>query len=124
MLLQFEVNMDALEAVMRIAKDAGVLVVLNPAPARKVKDDIIKMADVVTPNEVEAETLTGVPVPDEKGAAKAAEVFHSMGVKQVIITMGKNGVYASDGNTGKMVPARVVKAIDTTGAGDAFTGGL
>ncbi len=124
LLVQFEVNMDALEKVIDIAKAAGVMVVLNPAPARKVPVELLRKTDIVTPNEVEAETLTGVPVPDEAGARKAADVFHSWGIAGVVITMGKNGVFASDGKNSKMVPAYTVNAIDTTGAGDAFTGGF
>lgn len=124
LLVQFEVNMDALEQAITMAKDAGVTVVLNPAPARKVPRELLAKVDYITPNEVEAETLTGVAVKDEAGAQRAAEVFHSWGISGVVITMGKNGVYASDGTTAKMVPAYQVECVDTTGAGDAFNGGF
>ena len=124
LLLQFEVNMDALEKAIDIAKAAGVKIVLNPAPARKVPQELLAKTDIVTPNEIEAETLTGVPVPDEAGAKKAAEVLHSWGISDVIITMGSSGVFASDGKNSRMVPAYKVDAIDTTGAGDAFNGGF
>ncbi len=124
LLAQFEVNMDALEQVIGIAKEEGVSIVLNPAPAREISREVLKMVDIITPNEVEAQALTGVPVPDEAGAKQAADVFHSWGIEAVIITMGKNGVFVSGPQGTRMVPARVVEAVDTTGAGDAFNGGF
>ncbi len=124
LLVQFEVNMDALERVMKIAKDAGVMIVLNPAPARKVSREFLALADVITPNEVEAETFVGFKVENEQDAKRAADVFHEWGIGQVIITMGKSGVFASTGTEQRMIAARIVEAVDTTGAGDAFNGGF
>lgn len=124
LLVQFEVNMDALGTAMDMAKAAGVTILLNPAPARTISDAMIGMADVVTPNEAEAEALTGVAVRDIPSAKKAADAFHGKGVGAVVITLGKNGVLASDGSAQRHIPARVVEAVDTTGAGDAFNGGL
>ena len=124
LLVQFEVTMDALERVMDIARTAGVMVVLNPAPARKVSREFICKADIVTPNEVEAAALTGVSVGDAADAEKAAAVFHEWGIPQVVITMGRRGVVASTPDESRMVRARAVEAVDTTGAGDAFNGGF
>lgn len=124
LLVQFEVNMDALEKAMDIARAAGVTTVLNPAPARKVSRELICKADVVTPNEVEAGALTGIPVENALDAKRAADVFHSWGIPKVVITLGKQGVFASEADEHRMVPARIVEAVDTTGAGDAFNGGF
>lgn len=124
LLVQFEVNMDALEKAVDIARAAGVTIVLNPAPARKVSREFICKADVVTPNEVEAAALTGIPVENASDAQKAADIFHSWGIPKVVITLGKQGVFASATDEHRMVPARIVEAVDTTGAGDAFNGGF
>ena len=124
LLAQFEVNMEALAQVIGIAESAGVMVVLNPAPAREISLETLQKVDIITPNEVEAEALTGVAVPDEAGAKAAADVFHSWGIPSVIITMGKQGVFVSTVEGTRMVPARLVEAVDTTGAGDAFNGGF
>lgn len=124
LLVQFEVNMDALERVIDIAKEAGVQIVLNPAPARKVSREFLAKVDVITPNEVEAGILTGMEVVTAEDAEKAADIFHSWGIPTVLVTMGKQGVFVSTGEEKRMVPARIVEAIDTTGAGDAFNGGF
>ncbi len=124
LLVQLEINLDALERVVKIGKQAGGMIVLNPAPARKISEELLSMVDIITPNEVEAEVLTGVSVFDEKSAQKAAEILHANQVKTVVITMGKSGVFVSDGKKSKMVEARIVEAMDTTGAGDAFNGGF
>lgn len=123
-LLQLEVNLDATLAVARLAHDCGTKVILNPAPAQALSEEFYSMIYMVTPNEVEAEMLTGIPVTDELSAAKAAEFFFSKGVEQVVITLGERGVYAATQQSVKLIPAYTVNAIDTTGAGDAFNGGL
>ena len=94
LLVQFEVNMDALEKAVDIARAAGVTIVLNPAPARKVSREFICKADIVTPNEVEAAALTGIPVENASDAQKAADIFHSWGIPKGVITLGKQGVFA------------------------------
>jgi ribokinase len=124
LLVQLEINLDALEAVLRIARDAGTAVILNPAPAQPLKDELLSMVDIVTPNETEAAALTGIPINGEADAEKAAQAFFRKGVKRVVITLGGNGVYVHDGTRGEMLPAIRVPAVDTTGAGDAFNGGL
>ena len=123
-LFQHEINADAQRAAIEIAHAAGARIVLNPAPAMPVPDDLLAKIDIVTPNETEAQALTGVAVTCEAEAARAARVFLDKGVRNVIITMGALGVYATDGVRGEMLPRLEVDAIDTTGAGDAFNGGF
>ena len=124
LLLQHEINPDAQRAAIEIAHAAGVRIVLNPAPAMPVPDDLLAKIDIVTPNETEAQALTGVAVTDEAQARIAARVFLDKGVKNVVITMGAMGVYVTDGARGEMLPRLDVDAIDTTGAGDAYNGGF
>ncbi len=124
LLVQMEINMDALEQVIRIAHDAGVKVILNPAPVQPLADEVMAMIDTVTPNETEAHALTGMEVVDLATAHKAAQVFFAKGVRHVIITLGGKGVYCSDGTREELIDALHVDAVDTTGAGDAFNGGF
>lgn len=124
LLLQLEINFDALYRVIDIARAAGVTVVLNPAPASPIPDEVLKKIDIVTPNETEAQALTGVVVKGLEDARRAARVFLEKGVKQVVITMGGMGAFATDGARDELLPRIQVNALDTTGAGDAFNGGF
>lgn len=124
LLLQLEVNQDANEKVARLAKENGVRVIVNTAPYQPVTDDFLKGCYLVTPNEVEAEELTGVHVDSLESADRAARVFLNKGVENVLITLGSRGVYVYSDGKSEIVPAYKVNAIDTTGAGDAFNGGL
>ena len=124
LLLQLEVNNDALYKVIDIAHEAGVTIVLNPAPAAPLPDAVMAKIDIVTPNETEAQVLTGVKVETEADAKQAAAVFMEKGVKQVVITMGALGAFATDGVKSELVGRLDVNSIDTTGAGDAFNGGF
>ena len=124
LLLQHEINFDAQYKVIDIAHKAGVKIVLNPAPATEVPEEILAKIDTVTPNETEAQVLTGVEVKTLEDAQKAARVFLDKGVKNVVITMGSLGAFATDGEKSELVPRLSVNAIDTTGAGDAFNGGF
>lgn len=123
-LLQLEVNQDANERIMDAANEMGTKVIVNTAPYSEISDDFLSKAYMVTPNEVEAEELTGVHVSDLESAIKAAEVFHSKGVKKVLITLGGKGVFISADGKQEIIPAFHVEALDTTGAGDAFNGGF
>lgn len=123
-LLQLEVNQDANEKVAAIAKANGVRVIINTAPYQPITDEFLKGTYLVTPNEVEAEELTGVPVTDLESADRAAKVFFEKGVENVLITLGSRGVYVNADGRSEILPAFHVKTIDTTGAGDAFNGGL
>lgn len=124
LLVQLEVNQDANEKVVKMAKEAGVRVIINTAPYQPMTDDFLNGAYLVTPNEVEAEEVTGVAVCDLESADRAAEVFFAKGVQNVLITLGSRGVYINSEGHSQIVPAYRVNAVDTTGAGDAFNGGL
>ena len=123
-LLQLEVNQDANELVADMANRYGCKVIVNTAPYAKISDEFLSKAYMVTPNEVEAEELTGVHVDSLESAHEAAEYFYKKGVQKVIITLGSRGVFVSSDGREEIVPAFKVDAVDTTGAGDAFNGGL
>lgn len=123
-LLQLEVNQDANERLVDLAMECDCKVILNTAPYQPVSDAFLSKVYMVTPNEVEAEMMTGVPVVDLEAAKKAAKVFYDKGVKVVVITLGNRGVFLSENGREEILPAFHVKAVDTTGAGDAFNGGL
>lgn len=125
LITQLETNLDIIpDAVARVHKNGGIAI-LNPAPAQKLEKEFIALFDIVTPNETEASTLTGINVVDRASAQKAAEAFLAMGVHDVIITLGSQGAFLlqNDGSS-FMFPTIEVKVVDTTGAGDAFNGGL
>ena len=107
-----------------LAARAGVKVLLNPAPARKLPDKLLKQVDVLTPNEGEAEMLTGIKVRDRNAAATAARALLARGVENVIITMGSRGAFVAGREVRQMIPAYKVKAVDTTAGGDVFNGAL
>ena len=124
LLLQLEINFDALFQIIHIAHQAGVQIILNPAPAAVIPEEIFSMIHIITPNETEAQALTGVVVNNETDARRAAEILLQKGVQNVVITMGALGAYATDGIRSERLPRIPVEAVDTTGAGDAFNGGL
>ena len=124
LMVQMEVNMDATYAAMKTAYDNGVEIIFNPAPAQKIADDIYPMISYITPNETEAEILTGLKTDSMENIKKAADWLFNKGVKNVIITLGSDGVYVKNNNLETIVPSYKVKAVDTTGAGDAFNGCL
>ncbi len=123
-LLQLEVNQDANERIVDIATKNNVKVILNTAPYSTITDEFLSKAYMVTPNEVEAEQLTGIKVDSLEAAKACAKVFKDKGVEVVVITLGGRGVFISCGDREEIIPAFRVNAIDTTGAGDAFNGGL
>lgn len=124
LLMQLETPIEAVQQAAILAKQAGVQVVLNPAPAQALSDELLRHIDIITPNETEAEILTQVQVTDEQSAAKAAAVFHQKGIATVLITLGSKGVYYSQNNQGQIIAGFRVQAVDTTAAGDTFNGGL
>lgn len=124
LLLQLEINFEANRKAIEIAKKHGTKVILNTAPYSPFPLNCLADCYMVTPNEVEAESITGVKVYDFNSAKKAASFFHEQGVENVIITMGSQGCFVSNDHCEKIVPAYKVNSIDTTGAGDAFNGGL
>ena len=120
LLLQLETPIGTVVAAAKWAHAKGVPVILNPAPAAKLPKELYRCLEWITPNETEAELLTGVRVTDAKSAQKAVDVFLKRGVKHVVITMGAKGVYC--GNCRKLYPVKKVKAIDCVAAGDTFNG--
>ena len=124
LLLQLETPLKTVLAAAEIAKAAGVKVILNPAPAQPLSARLLSHVDVLTPNESEAELLTGVAVKSEKDAAKASEKLLSSGVRSVIVTMGSQGAFVASKNLRQLIPGYKVKAVDTTAAGDVFNGSL
>lgn len=124
-LLQLETPIDTVMHAARHAKAQGIPVVLNPAPAQALSDELLSCVDILTPNETEAEALTGIPVTDQASAQQAAHALLAKGVKTVLITLGENGVLLSQqGSEAQCIPAEKVEAVDTTAAGDTFNGAL
>lgn len=121
-LMQLETPVETVAWAAKVAHDAGAAVILNPAPARKLPRALYPLVDWMTPNETEAEILTGVKVVDAASAAKAAAVLKKRGVGHVVITMGAKGAYCGD--YGRLYPCRKVKAVDCVAAGDTFNGAL
>ena len=107
-----------------MAKQAGVTTVFNPAPARKLPDEVLNGIDYITPNETEAEIITGIAVTGYESASKAADVLLGKGVKNVVITLGNKGYYAKNAQSEFTGAPIQVNVVDTTGAGDAFNGGF
>lgn len=124
LLTQLETNVSSVERIVDMAYKKGVKVILNTAPVQPIRDELLGKVDLITPNEVEAEILTGIKVDSEEAADKAAEWFFARGVKRVLITLGGRGVYLNTRDRKGILPAYKVDAVDTTGAGDAFNGGL
>lgn len=126
MLVQLETPLDTVQEAVNLCSEFETRVILNPAPAAELPDEILSKVDIITPNETEAERLTGVEVTDEHEAKEAAEKLHEWGVRTVIITLGSGGAFVSDRNSGmkKTVPGFKVEAVDTTAAGDVFNGQL
>ncbi len=124
LLTQLETNVSSVERIVDIAYEKGVKVILNTAPVQPIEDKLLAKIDLITPNEVEAEILTGIKIDSEEAADRAAKWFFSKGVKNVLITLGGRGVYINTREKKGIIPAFHVDAVDTTGAGDAFNGGL
>lgn len=123
-LTQFETTAEAVFAAKELAHKYGKPFILNPAPYVPVPAEIFDGVDYVTPNETEAEQFTGIKVDTVEDCRLAAKKFFEMGVKNVIITLGVRGAFFTDGEREILVPSIKVKAVETTGAGDAFNGGL
>ncbi len=120
LVMQLETPVETVEWAAKTARAAGAATILNPAPARKLPRSLYPLIDWITPNETEAEILTGIKVTDAAGAAEAAAVLKKRGVGHVAITMGSKGVFCGD--CGRLFPCRKVKAVDCVAAGDTFNG--
>ncbi|MEX2233085.1 MAG: ribokinase [Cyclobacteriaceae bacterium] len=124
LLIQLEIPIDTVEFALGYAAAHGIKVILNPAPGRPLRSELFELIDIVTPNSNEAEMLTGIVVNDVDSARRAAELLQKKGVKNVVITLGKEGaVFLQDGKF-DTIAATKIKAVDTTGAGDVFNGAL
>ena len=123
-LTQLEVPKDVTLHCLKTAKENGCITILNPAPASEISKEFYNNIDFFTPNETEAEFYTGIKITSEKEAKQAADKLLNLGIKKIIITLGEKGLFYSDGKEETYLKANAVKAIDTTGAGDAFNGGL
>ena len=125
LIAQFETPLEATIKGFEIAQAEGVTTILNPAPAMaEIPADLLKLTDIITPNETEAETITGIKVIDEKTAQEAAAKLHQQGAATVIITIGAKGAFYDYQGQYALIPAFKVKAVDTTAAGDTFIGAM
>jgi ribokinase len=119
LLLQLETPLETVLAAARLGRAHGLHVVLNPAPAQPLPEELYALIDVLTPNQHEATQLTGEPEPQ-----RAAEVLLRRGCRCVVVTLGEAGVYLRDAQHSQQAPAHQVEAVDATAAGDAFNGAL
>ena len=123
-LTQLEIPVDAAEAALRLGRAEGAATILNPAPVRPLPASVLQLVDVLTPNQTEANVLTGRSADAEGNPEDVAQDLIRMGVKQVVMTLGEKGALIVSSGSAKHVPGHALKAVDTTGAGDAFNAGL
>jgi ribokinase len=124
LLLQLEIPLEMVVAAAKIAKEKGVKVILDPAPAQALPEEIYGLIDIITPNETEAALLVGFPVENKDDASRAVKVLEERGVGQSIIKMGSKGAFANIEGKETFFKAFPVTAVDTVAAGDAFNGAL
>jgi ribokinase len=123
-LLQLEIPLTTVTEAIKKCAEKGAKVILNPAPAQKLDESVFEFISLITPNETEAELLTGIKVIDLPSAELAAKAFHSKGIPEAIITLGSKGAFFSNETKQVLIPSPKVEAIDSTAAGDVFNGAL
>lgn len=123
-LMQLETPLETIRSAVALASRFGKKVILNPAPAQPLPEDLFKGIFIITPNESETETLLGIKISDLNSIEKAAQKLYSLGVKNVVITLGAEGAYLFNSAGGRHIPTRKVTPVDTTAAGDVFNGAL
>lgn len=123
-LVQLEIPISTVEFIIEQCDARSMPLIVNPAPANLIRDEVWKQVYVITPNESEAELLTGISITDDNAAKKAAHVLHQKGINNVVLTLGKRGAYWSSGKDEGFVTAPSVTSIDTTAAGDCFSGAI
>ncbi|HTE29414.1 MAG TPA: ribokinase [Chryseolinea sp.] len=123
-LIQLEIPLETVMAATILAHEHGKKVILNPAPAMPLPDELFRYLHILTPNRSEAEAITGVSVVDTHTASIAAEIIRKKGVPYVVITLGSEGAFIFDESGGRLIPGKKVTAIDSTAAGDIFNGAL
>lgn len=122
---QFETPIDCTTEAFKIARQNGVVTILNPVPAiDQIPKELLKVTDMIVPNETETEVITGIKITDQVSMVNAAEKFHALGIKAVLITLGSQGTFYSYAGKTAIIPALKVNAVDTTAAGDTFIGAL
>ncbi|MEO7043709.1 MAG: PfkB family carbohydrate kinase, partial [Ferruginibacter sp.] len=123
-LMQLEIPMETVKFVARYAADRNIRVILDPAPANELAPELLSHIDVITPNQTEAEMLSGIKVNNIENAKKAAKIIYKKGVKNVVVTMGTLGAVICQKGKIEVIPTQKVETIDTTAAGDTFNGAL
>lgn len=123
-LIQLEIPLETVKHVATFAHSNNIKLILNPAPACPLPDEVLNKISVITPNKKEAEMLTGIKISDIDSAKEAAKILAAKGIETVIITMGAEGALILKNGLFEAVPAVKVKAADTTAAGDVFNGAL
>lgn len=123
-LCQLEIPVVAVHRAFTVAEQYGATTILNPAPARELPSELLELADVIVPNETELQLLTGVETTTLEGVARGARNLRRRADQTIIVTLGGRGAWVLERDEGYLVEAREVKAVDTTGAGDAFVGSL
>ncbi len=124
LLVQLEIPLVAVKEALRLAKAHDLLTILNPAPAHQLPEEVLSLTDILIPNEMEAESLTGIKVENIDQATRAARELLKLGAKQVIVTLGKEGCCWVRKDDAQTFPSFPVPAVDSTAAGDAFNGAL
>lgn len=122
--LQLETPLETVQAAAELGRASGAIVILNPAPAQELPDELLTNVTIITPNETEVELLTGIAVTDDASCRRAADALLARGVVTVIITLGARGAYRATTDSQQLIPGFHVTPVDTTAAGDTFNGAL